>query len=117
MKTENKNEPNIKEEITPEMIEAWKKEYGKIFKSVIDGEDYIWRKLKRREYVEVMSDVEEDEDMNEKIYKRQEKIAKTITIYPENASEIIDNEAGIATSIADEALVRSGFNVSKTEEL
>lgn len=104
-------------EITPEMIEGWKKQHGKIFKTVIDGKDYVWRKLRRREYVSIMSDAEEEEDMNTKIYTRQEKIAKIITIYPENAVEIIDNEAGIATSIADEALVRSGFDVSKTEEL
>ena len=36
-------------------ITAWKAEHGKIYKSIIDGTDYIWRKLKRKEYVALIN--------------------------------------------------------------
>lgn len=104
-------------EINQEAIAKWKSEFGKVFKTTIDGNDFVWRKLKRKEYVEIMSDAQEDEDVNTKIYSRQERIAKAITIYPADAAKLIDGEAGIATSISDEALLKSGFNVGETEEL
>lgn len=99
-------------------IQAWKAEHGKVFKTVIDGEDYIWRKLKRKEYVALMaSKTEADEDLDARIYERQEEIAKLVVLHPENIAELVDQNAGLATTIADEVIARSGFGITETQEL
>lgn len=92
-------------------IKEWKAKYGKIYKIGVDGEDYIWRKIKRSEYTSIMANEEESSDL-EKIYKRQEEIAKLIILYPSNIEQILQESAGLATTIADEALLKSGFEVT-----
>lgn len=98
-------------------IQAWKTEHGKIFKTVIDGEEYIWRKLKRKEYVALMSAKYEEEDVEARIYTRQEEITKQVVLYPENIEALIIENAGLATTIADEVITRSGFGLTETQEL
>lgn len=99
-------------------IQAWKMEHGKVFKTVIDGEDYIWRKLKRKEYVALMATkADADEDLDARIYERQEEISKLVVLFPENISELVDQNAGLATTIADEVIARSGFGITETQEL
>lgn len=98
-------------------IQAWKAEHGKVFKTVIDGEDYIWRKLKRKEYVALMSVKSEEEDLDARIYERQEEIAKLVILFPENITELVEENAGLATTIADEVIARSGFGITETQEL
>jgi len=98
-------------------IQAWKAEHGKVFKTVIDGEDYIWRKLKRKEYVMLMANKSEEEDLDARIYERQEEIAKLVVLFPENISELVEENAGLSTTIADEVIARSGFGITETQEL
>ena len=103
-------------ELTDAQIAKWKKEHGKIFKTVIDGETYIWRRLKRREYVEAMSyRSEENPDAN--IYIRQNIIAELVTLYPADMAWRIEEYAGLAGEISDRAILKSGFDASETEEL
>lgn len=103
-------------EITAEQIAAWKAEHGKIFKTTIDGQTYIWRRLKRREYVEAMSyRSEENPDAN--VYLRQNIICKIVTLYPTDMDWRIEEYAGVAGEISDRAILKSGFDASATEEL
>lgn len=103
-------------ELTDEQIAAWKAEHGKIFKTTIDGETYIWRRLKRREYVDAMSyRSEENPDAN--VYLRQNIIASIVTLYPTDMAWRIEEYAGLAGEISDRAILKSGFDASETEEL
>ena len=102
--------------ITQKQIMEWKKKHGKIFKTTVGDDVYIWRKLKRKEYVDIMSQELGDTE-NERIYKRQEEMAKAVVIYPEKFAELMEENAGVASTIADEALARSGFDITTTEEL
>ncbi|MGG2085296.1 hypothetical protein [Lysinibacillus pakistanensis] len=103
-------------ELKNEQIAAWKAEHGKVFKTVIDGETYIWRRLKRREYVDAMSyRSEENPDVN--VYLRQNIIASIVTLYPSDMLERIEEYAGLAGEISDRAILKSGFDASETEEL
>lgn len=110
---------NIKNAINEQQIQEWKNKWGKIYKTTIGEDVIVWRKLKRKEYVEIMSGAdEEDEDFyGAKIYKRQDKIAEKVILYPENAKEMMEDNAGVSTTIADEVLVKSGFDQTETEEL
>ena len=86
--------------------------YGKIYKNVIDDNEFvIWRLIKRKEYKELL-----DNDSLE-IFDKQESIVKTALLYPENVDELIESKAGLATVLAEEILEHSGFEISKSERL
>ena len=105
-----------KETLSKKQIVDWKSKHGKIYKTTIGDDVYIWRKIKRKEYVDIMAKEAGATDQ-ERIYNRQDEIAKAVTIYPENFPEIMEENAGVASTIADEALAKSGFDIPSTEEL
>ena len=101
-----------------EKIEGWKKEHGRIYKTTIDGESFIWRTLKRKEYVALMSeDVDEETDPETRYYERQEKISKMVILHPEDSEKLISENGGLATTISEEVISKSGFGIPDTEEL
>jgi hypothetical protein len=110
-----KQEEVIEEGFTKKNINAWKAEWGKIYKSIIDGETYIWRKLRRKEYVDFMTEIEKEGE--DPVYTKQDKITKTVVIFPNNIEELIETNCGLSTSISDEVLLKSGFYILSTEEL
>lgn len=117
------NVPAVEEKsaITDAMVTAWKRDHGKIFKSIIGSDTYVWRKIKRKEYVEMMSNRDQDPEAdtldNDIIYDRQTKIAKAVVLWPKNIEELLEHNAGLATTISDEAILKSGFNLMATQEL
>lgn len=98
-----------------EYIKKWKQEHKRVFKNDIDGETIIWRRLKRGEYKNILKETEEDNDSQ--ILTKQEKMVVTAMLYPFNAEELIEENAGLATVLSEEILARSGFAISYTEEL
>ena len=118
--------------ISKEQIEEWKNEYGHIYRTFLDGNPIIWRRLKRKEYEEITISTADDElDLNEdeedtpdvarkrtaRMYNRQNMIAQAAIIYPENAMDLLNNYALAITNISDDVMERSGFDMPKSEEL
>lgn len=101
--------------VTAAQIETWKDKYRHIYKTTIGDISVIWRKLRRKEYVETM--VEKVDSQDTKIFDRQDEICRLCVLFPENINEIIEENGGISGAIADEILLKSGFDVSETEEL
>lgn len=108
----------VEVELTDAQIAAWKAEHGKIFKNTVNDEVYVWRRLNRREYVDAMSFTSET-NPEENLYLRQNLIAMEVTLYPSKhiMAERIQQYAGLAGEISDRSILKSGFEVSKTEEL
>lgn len=94
-----------------EHIAMWRKEHKQIFKTVIQDDIFIWRKLKRSEYKEITKWVSETykEDSQEQNWARQDEITKTVLLYPIDAEEAIEESAGISVVISQDCLIRSGF--------
>lgn len=92
-------------------ITNWKKEYKQVFKTAIEDDIYVWRKLKRSEYKDITMKLDENYPDQEKLkhWLRQDEITKAVLLYPENVEEAIEESAGIATVISQDCLVRSGF--------
>ena len=118
--------------ISKEQIEEWKNEYGHIYRTFLDGNPIIWRRLKRKEYEEITISTADDElDLNEdeedtpdvarkrtaRMYNRQNMISQAAIIYPENAMDLLNNYALAITNISDDVMARSGFDMPKSEEL
>lgn len=106
----------INQEIS--QVDLWKQEYKRVFKSVVDGKDYIWRRIKRSEYASIMSN-SEGETLDERIYNRQVAITTTVVLNYSAEDILVDCEdlAGLATIISEECLDKSGFNAEATVEL
>ena len=96
-------------------IEEWKDTYKHIFKTVVGEHTFVWRKLRRREYVEIMT--EKSDDPATKVFDRQDSICSTCILFPENIDELIEENGGLAGTLADEVLLRSGLDISETEEM
>lgn len=94
-----------------ERVEIWKKDYKQVFKTAIEDDIYIWRKLKRSEYREIITMLDEeykDDDLM-KTWVKQDEITKAVLLYPEDVEAAIEESAGISTVISQDCLIRSGF--------
>lgn len=106
-----------KELTLDDKIIAWKEEHKKIYMTIIDGNNYIWRRIKRKEYAEIMA-IEAD-NIDERIYERQIAITKKVVLNMpiEELEKDLEELSGLAPSIAEEVLAKSGFTVTTTIEL
>lgn len=111
MKVEEKNKVR-------EQIDEWKEQYGKIYKSVVGDKEYIWRRIKRSEYAGIMA-LKDGTDVDERIYNRQCAMVKTVVlnIDKDELEEELEELAGLAITISEEVLEKSGFNITETVEL
>lgn len=99
-------------------IELWKEEHKKIFKSIIGDIDFIWRRITRKEYAEVMA-LRTSEDLEERIIARQKAIVKMMTLNIEESvlDEYLEELPGLASVLSEEVLDKSGFYITQTVEL
>ena len=103
----------ITEDNLEKLIPEWKATYGKLFKNMIDEDEFIiWRPIKRKEYKDLLN-----ADQEVEILAKQEAISKMAVLYPANAAELIESRAGLATVLSEEILKYSGFEISETESL
>lgn len=103
--------------LNKQQIDEWKKQYGKIFRTVIGSDAFIWHRLTRKEYVALMMDETVSADADERLYQRQEMACKTAILWPENVEEILEAEGCIASNLGGVIMERSGFNLPVTDEM
>jgi hypothetical protein len=112
---------NIDNLVDKKQLDSWKREFGEIYRTDLNDQVYIWHKLRRKDYIEVMS----DESLNAidngdlRVFMRQEKILRKGVLYPsgEELEYLIDNNAGVAGNISDEIMVASGFRPGRSEKI
>lgn len=112
---------NIDNLVDKKQLDSWKREFGEIYRTDLNDQVYIWHKLRRKDYIEVMS----DESLNAidngdlRVFMRQEKILKKGVLYPsgEELEYLIDNNAGVAGNISDEIMLASGFRPVRSEKI
>lgn len=101
--------------LTETQINDWKKQYGKIYKSIVGDEVVIFRKIKRNEYMQAMTDIDSEDPM--KVFLRQDMITKMTTLYPNNIDQLIEENGALSTVISNEVLGKSGFDLLSTAQL
>ena len=101
--------------LTEAQINDWKKQYGKIYKSIVGDEVVIFRKIKRSEYMQAMTDIDSEDPM--KVFLRQDMITKMTTLYPNNIDQLIEENGARSTVISNEVLGKSGFDLLSTTQL
>lgn len=97
-------------------LTEWKKQYGHIYRTVVGDTTVIWHKLNRKQYVETMT-TQDSVSPETKIFDRQDMICRTCVLFPEDIDALIEENGGLSGAIADEVLLKSGFDVTDTEEI
>lgn len=123
MKINNEEKIELQEEVIVDKVqpieqiaEKIKKEHNlkEVFITNIANQDVIWRKLKRSEYKEAMTqEYSENEELA--YFERQEFVASKVILYPENVEELLEDFAGIADIIATETMIKTGFGLTNTK--
>ena len=108
------------ENLTPEeKIERWHALYDKIYLSVYDEHEFVWRKIKRREYTEIMNNTPE-ENIDDVVEFRQYLTLKTCVLSPDveaHLDDLLEEYPGLLTSLSSEILKKSGFSKPLTLEI
>lgn len=104
-----------------QQIDAWKQEFGEIYRTDLNGQVYIWHKLRRKDYIDIMSNAEFSniENSEVKVFLRQEEILRRGALFPsgKELDYIIENNAGVAANISDEIMLASGFRAVRSEKV
>lgn len=112
---------NIDNLVDKKQLDSWKREFGEIYRTDLNDQVYIWHKLRRKDYIEVMSDesLNTIENGDLRVFMRQEKILRKGVLYPsgEELEYLIDNNAGVAGNISDEIMLASGFRPVRSEKI
>lgn len=107
--------------IPQQQLDEWKLQYGELYRTVLNNQTFLWHKMRRREYIALMTDTELSDIQNAdlRIFVRQERILKTCVLYPDQDTleKIMDYNAGVASNVSDEIMLASGFRVGKTEKV
>lgn len=107
--------------VDKQQIDAWKQEFGEIYRTDLNGQVYIWHKLRRKDYIDIMSNAEFSniENSEVKVFLRQEEILRRGALFPtgKELDYIIENNAGVAANISDEIMLASGFRAVRSEKV
>lgn len=108
-------------DVSEEDIDKWRAEYGDIYRSKIADMTFFWHKVRRADYVRIMSDedLNQIENLDLKVYYRQDIIIKSSVLYPsqDELDKILEENAGISTTLADEIMICSGFGRAQSEKV
>lgn len=107
--------------ISKQQLDEWKLRHGELYRTYLNGKSFIWHKIKRKDYIALMTDTELSAVDNPelRIFLRQEKIVKLCVLYPdkEELDNIVENNAGVAGNISDEIMLISGFRPVSSEQI
>lgn len=111
--------------IAKTQIDEWKAEFGHVYRTMNGDDPIIYRPIRRSEYTKLMLETdisEEDEEVVEKRIERTENrrtaICSAATLFPEDIEKVLENQAGLAASLAEEIMAHSGFMpLQQSEEL
>ena len=98
-----------KKEITKEMINEWKEKLGDIYSATLaDGNQYIYRPMKRIEYKNVIANPEASRSYME------EQIVLKCLVYPKlSPTDLSAEKAGTVSTLTDLIMAASNFGINE----
>lgn len=102
--------------LTEEKVQELKEQYGEIYKTEIGGDEYVYRPLKRQEYIEMQNEALSSMNPNGMVDPRdsaeaEEKMIKKCVVFPEGDIDFSDSKAGVVPTLSAYISDISGFNV------
>lgn len=112
---------SLSDSISQQQLDEWKLQHGELYRTYLNGQNFIWHKIKRKDYISLMTDSELSalDNAELRIFLRQEKITKMCVIFPDKDTleKIVENNAGVAGNISDEIMMISGFRPVSSEQI
>lgn len=109
--------PEEESPLTKKELDLWRKEFKHIYKTQIGDNIFVWKKLKRREYADIISQAYDGLTARNIQIIQEEEITKVAVLYPKNIVALIEEEAGTATTLSEEIMAKSGFDRVYSSEL
>lgn len=107
--------------VSQQQLDEWKLKFGELYRTDLNGQSFIWHKVRRKDYIDLMTDAELTaiDNVDIRIFLRQEKITKMCVLYPDVniLDKLIENNAGVAGNISDEIMMISGFKPVSSEQI
>lgn len=98
--------------LTDEKIKELKAQYGKIYKIVLGGQEYVYRPLLRGEFKEIQEKAAATGLMDPIIAAEMEEgMIRKCLVYPESIADLDKLPAGVPAALAAYISDVSGFNV------
>lgn len=111
----------ISDIVSQQQLDEWKLKFGEIYRTNLNGQSFIWHKVRRKDYIDLMTDntLASIDNAEVRIFLRQEKIVKMCMLYPAGdvLNNLIENNAGVAGNISDEIMMISGFKPVNSEQI
>ena len=112
---------SLSDSISQQQLDEWKLQHGELYRTYLNGQNFIWHKIKRKDYIALMTDSELSalDNAELRIFLRQEKITKMCVVFPDKDTleKIVENNAGVAGNISDEIMMISGFRPVSSEQI
>lgn len=100
-------------DVTPEIIAKWKKEYGFIYKVLLDGKEFYFRTLSRDDYMAIQSKVVAEGPG----FDNELEVVLTCVLEPTMSAAEYKSKAGLVSVLSEKIMLRSGFQQVEEEEL
>lgn len=95
-------------ELTQEIIQELKSKFGEVYKVNLNGQDFVYRPLKRVEYKSIVNAADVNRSFSE------EQIVSKCLVFPElDATTLSAEKAGTVTTLTDLIMIASNFGVQE----
>lgn len=100
-------------EVTQTVIDAWKKQYGYVYKATLDGKDFYFKTLNRDDYMGIQSKVA----TMGPTFDSEMAVVLTCLLEPKLTETELKAKSGLISILNERILLRSGFQAVEDEEL
>lgn len=98
--------------VTQEQINAWKEEYGYVYRTIAGGEEIYFRTLTRDDYIDITT----QQVTNPQGYDHDKEVFK-LCVLNDYDERILRAKGGILAVVVEKIMVHSGFENIEVEEL
>lgn len=105
--------------ITEDQLIEYKEKYKKVFRTQLADEIFVWRRLDRKSFSEIISETKAIENEEERVEAREKAFCEVAVLFPvkEDFAKLAEDEDMMITGLSEEILFKSGFVPPRTEQL
>ena len=100
-------------EVTKDMVQNWKDQYGFIYKVNLDGKDFYFKTLSRSDYMTIQATLA----VEGASFDNELAVVCACVLEPKLSEDELKSKAGLVSVLAEKIMLRSGFQQVEEEEL
>lgn len=100
-------------DVTTDVINVWKKQYGFVYKAILDGKDYYFKTLSRDDYMAIQARVATEGQK----FDSEMEVVLVCVLEPKLTAADLKAKSGLISVLNERIMLRSGFQAVEDEEL